>query len=170
MVDFAPFIELVNENGAAYYKTAALPTELIRQTGDSLGLRVVSVNCGTRRRRGKGLRVSAHKVAQSVPERFRRCSVVYFIGGEDGPIKIGFTTELPSRLRSLQNSSPVPIRLLAAVHGDRALEAEYHRRFAAHRLHGEWFERASVIIDELVEIRWAVPLVENIRRSVGRAK
>jgi len=36
MVDFAPFIELANENGAAYYKTAALPTELIRQPADFL--------------------------------------------------------------------------------------------------------------------------------------
>lgn len=101
---------------------------------------------------------------KTVPERFWRGPVVYFIGGEDGPVKIGFTNELPSRLRSLQNSSPVPVRLLAAVHGDRTREAEYHRKFAADRLHGEWFARSEAIIGELVEIRWVAPLVQNIRR------
>ena len=113
--------------------------------------------------------MSARKVAHSVPEEFRRGPCVYFVGqAEAGPVKIGFTTELPNRLRGLQNSCPVPIKLLAAVHGDRARELEYHRQFKADRLHGEWFTRSEAIIAELVEIRWVKPLVENIHRFAER--
>lgn len=107
-------------------------------------------------------------VAQSVPQRFRRGACVYFVGGDAGPVKIGYTSELPLRLRSLRNQSPVPVRLLGAVHGGRDVERAYHSQFASSRLHGEWFERSDDILDELAKIRWVSPLVENIARFAQR--
>lgn len=89
---------------------------------------------------------------------------VYFVGSEEGPVKIGFTTELPNRLRSLRNSSPVPLKLLASIPGTRETEKEYHCRFSGYRLHGEWFERSEAIEDEIGTIKWVRPLVENIKR------
>lgn len=73
----------------------------------------------------------------------------YFIGGEDGPVKIGFTDNLPKRLKALQSHSPVPLQVLAVTGGGIFAEMEYHERFAQHRLHGEWFERTPEIEAEI---------------------
>ena len=68
--------------------------------------------------------------------------VVYFIQqGDTGPIKIGTTVLalLDSRLKQLQTSSPLPLRLLGVMEGGHNLERRFHERFASHRMAGEWF-------------------------------
>jgi hypothetical protein len=60
-------------------------------------------------------------------------------------VKIGYTEALVSRLAHLQISSPVRLRVLAVVKGNRELEAKFHSRFAALRLHGEWFQMGKAI-------------------------
>jgi len=74
---------------------------------------------------------------------------IYFIGADDGPIKIGISASPKSRLTALQTASPFRLRLLAIRVGDVLTERDYHRRFAAHRLHGEWFERAPELLAEI---------------------
>ena len=81
-----------------------------------------------------------------------RRSVVYFIGSEAGPIKIGFTVGLKDRLAALRASSPVKLKLLATCHGHATREAAYHEQFAEHRLHGEWFEPAPAILTEIARL------------------
>lgn len=76
-------------------------------------------------------------------------AVVYFIGGDAGAIKIGLTTDLPARLKVLQNSSPIALRVLARRAGNLTLERDYHLLFAASRLHGEWFERTPELLAEI---------------------
>ncbi len=72
-------------------------------------------------------------------------AVTYFLqAGDIGPIKIGSTRNLPTRLRSLQLMSPVPLRLLGVVPQD--VEYECHRVLAAWRIHGEWFEPAAPVL------------------------
>src|SRR5690348_6816572 len=39
--------------------------------------------------------------------------MVYFVGGESGPIKIGWTQNLRNRLPCIQNGSSVPLSVLA---------------------------------------------------------
>ena len=75
---------------------------------------------------------------------------VYFIQRADGgPIKIGFTTREPGeRLKQLQCGSPDPLCLLGfqmvwGISRERLL----HKRFAEHRLDGEWFAPAPAILD-----------------------
>lgn len=63
---------------------------------------------------------------------------VYFIEG-GGLIKIGVTTNLPSRFRTIRNSSPVPVKLLGSIKGGNITEALAHQRFDRLRQHGEWF-------------------------------
>lgn len=76
--------------------------------------------------------------------------IVYFVGGETGPVKIGFTQQpIKERLKCIQNGSPVKLHVLALRKDGRAREAVYHRQFAAHRLHGEWFERCPEIEEEI---------------------
>jgi hypothetical protein len=75
--------------------------------------------------------------------------IVYFVQGETGagPIKIGTTTNIKSRLSALSVSSPVKLKLLAAIPGGTKVEADMHQRFRRHRLHGEWFSPAQELLD-----------------------
>ena len=77
---------------------------------------------------------------------------IYFIGGDDGPIKIGLTNAPLNRLRDFQIGSPVILKIHALVEGGFADEADYHRLFAPHRLHGEWFSPAPDILAEIARL------------------
>jgi len=69
--------------------------------------------------------------------------MIYFIQqGEDGPIKIGYTTDdltFHKRLSSMQTCSPVKLRILGIAEGDHKAEHELHERFFDACLQGEWF-------------------------------
>lgn len=77
---------------------------------------------------------------------------IYFVEAANGPIKIGFTSFLEHRLRSLRYQCPVALTLRAFIGGDRKAEREYHARFSAHRLHGEWFSPHEEILGEIERI------------------
>jgi hypothetical protein len=65
---------------------------------------------------------------------------VYFIQGRiTGLVKIGHSTDVRHRVRSLQTGSPDILRVLAVVPGGVARERLYHGDLAPHRAHGEWF-------------------------------
>ena len=85
----------------------------------------------------------------------RQTQDVYFIqaGGPDGPIKIGISYEVARRLYSLQRSNPLPLKLLATVPGGARLERELHERFAAQRLHGEWFRCSDELFGLALQLR-----------------
>lgn len=61
---------------------------------------------------------------------------VYFAQArETGAIKIGFTIDVPRRMRQIRPE----VDLLVAVEGGRGLERRMHERFAHLRIAGEWF-------------------------------
>lgn len=112
---------------------------------------------------------------------------VYLIGPADSSVaKIGRSTEVKNRLRSLQNSSPARLVLLWSTPGGKALENALHRHFAAIRMHGEWFDFASLDrvdsvtnavaslpdLDELAEDAKPSPARQNAltERNVRRAR
>jgi hypothetical protein len=71
---------------------------------------------------------------------------VYFVQmGDDGPIKIGFATDVQARITTLQTSSPHELVLRKVVPGTVAKEREFHQRFAQTRLKGEWFKPSSAL-------------------------
>ena len=75
-------------------------------------------------------------------------SVVYAVrAGEH--VKIGFTADLSSRLKSLQAGTPHRLELLGTHPGGRAREAAWHREFASSRAHGEWFQLTPEQMDTL---------------------
>lgn len=86
------------------------------------------------------------------PRPLPAVTTIYFIGCENGPIKIGMASRVSVRLRMLQLSSPVELTLMATVEGPPSLEREYHKRFAAHRLHGEWFSPHPDILAEIARL------------------
>ncbi|MEX1059424.1 MAG: GIY-YIG nuclease family protein [Methyloceanibacter sp.] len=72
---------------------------------------------------------------------------IYFISTDDEFIKIGFTTNLRERIRSLRTASPKRLRVHVAIPGTRDDERELHRRFAVHHVRGEWFKFSDAIAD-----------------------
>lgn len=75
--------------------------------------------------------------------------MIYFVEAVGvGNIKIGFTgaDDVQFRIDQLQTGCPVPLRLLNAVPGTEQDEKDLHRRFAANRVHGEWFKPAPELL------------------------
>lgn len=84
-------------------------------------------------------------------------SLIYFVGATGGPIKIGRTRNLPSRHKQLQCCATDRLYVWALAAGNNLDEALYHERFAAHRLHGEWFERCPEIEAEIARLSSPAP-------------
>lgn len=77
--------------------------------------------------------------------------ITYFIqAGLDGPIKIGSTRNLPSRFRSLQLMSPIPLVLLGV--SDRNIERHCHYILGPWRIHGEWFLPEPRVLDVISDV------------------
>lgn len=55
--------------------------------------------------------------------------------------KIGITNDIARRVRTIESSSPVPIKVEFCVKHSRAKEVEkaLHTKYAKHRIHYEWF-------------------------------
>jgi hypothetical protein len=74
---------------------------------------------------------------------------VYFIQAvPDGLIKIGKANCVHTRLKELRCASPNELKLLATIEDDDPkAEAKLHKRFAPHRIRGEWFHPAPELLD-----------------------
>ena len=75
-------------------------------------------------------------------------SWTYFIqSGDDGPIKIGFTSkeDPKERLRDLQTGNPAKLHLIATISGD--VERELHEQFKHDRISGEWFHASPELVN-----------------------
>jgi hypothetical protein len=76
--------------------------------------------------------------------------MIYFVqAGKGGKIKIGYTDEesLFNRISTLQTGSPEKLVLLLAIPGNTTVERQIHKRFADCRLHGEWFEATTELME-----------------------
>ena len=73
---------------------------------------------------------------------------VYFLrAGKTGPIKIGYTKGFAPALPQMQRGNHEPLVILSVIDGDMSKEKEFHRRFAAWRLRGEWFRAENPLIE-----------------------
>lgn len=71
-------------------------------------------------------------------------SVVYMVGVEGEPfIKVGFASELSSRMVGMQVGSPKKLLVLAVFPGCKKAEAMFHRELQDHHVRGEWFDYAA---------------------------
>jgi Meiotically up-regulated gene 113 len=92
--------------------------------------------------------------------------VVYVISAGDPKfVKIGFTTNLEQRLRSLRTASHVEPTIHLVIPGTRSLERDLHDRFASARPNREWFrlthEIAAFIAPERAKCEVYVRKVET---------
>jgi hypothetical protein len=82
-------------------------------------------------------------------------AVIYFVSAAQNQdlIKIGYTTNLESRLRSLRTSSPDELKIHLVIPGCREDEGNLHRQFSSLRVRREWFRRAQPIDDFIARHR-----------------
>lgn len=78
---------------------------------------------------------------------------VYFIGPASGPVKIGIAAKPMDRLKALQTSHHERLEILATCEGGMEQERNYHTRFEADRLSGEWFTRTPEIEAEIARLQ-----------------
>lgn len=74
--------------------------------------------------------------------------VIYFVYS-CGRIKIGYTSELASRMSQFGTHSPMPPILLLTIGANEHDEVAYHEMFAADRMHREWFHLSYELRDFL---------------------
>lgn len=83
--------------------------------------------------------------------------IVYYVTNRPaGEIKIGTTTKLRERVRSLRNARP-GVLLAATEPGGHGIEMARHKRFAEYRIDGgkerEWFRATSDLDGWIAEVR-----------------
>jgi len=106
----------------------------------------------------KAARDEAKKAQQEIEKRrtYKKPSkgdlkgFIYFIQGEcGGPIKIGYTTDLEQRLKSLQTGYPDRLELLLAFPANPNYEKAIHKQFEEYRLNGEWFKPTPEVLKKI---------------------
>jgi hypothetical protein len=105
-------------------------------------------------------------------ERPQEGGFVYFIQAvRTGKIKIGFTVNPKSRLRSMQTGSSSKLKLLSLWPATRAAERKLHEYFAEYRRDGEWFQMVHPDVALIQAIIGAAetPISEVVYSSAGRA-
>ncbi|MFC8389923.1 GIY-YIG nuclease family protein [Streptomyces sp. NPDC057238] len=71
--------------------------------------------------------------------------VVYLLGAEGlDLVKIGTTTDVDRRVRTMQTGLPLTLSVLWTCEGGRELERALHQEFQAHNRRGEWFDLTSL--------------------------
>lgn len=83
-------------------------------------------------------RLPSVPTADELNECFDAPSHVYFIYSA-GLVKIGYSTEWETRVRSVRQGCAHHSELVLVMPGDQQMEAGYHDLFAAYREGGEWF-------------------------------
>ncbi|MGV0964218.1 MAG: GIY-YIG nuclease family protein [Polynucleobacter sp.] len=75
-------------------------------------------------------------------------SVVYFMqAGPNGPVKIGHSRSLVTRLDAIRRHNAAEVVLLGAYSGGLREEQDAHRQLAAYRIRGEWFHPTPAVLD-----------------------
>jgi len=67
---------------------------------------------------------------------------VYFIGAEEVGVKIGYSTNVKGRLKTLNLASPYKLELLKTIDCSNYVEVEKwaHQYFEPRKMHSEWFD------------------------------
>jgi hypothetical protein len=77
-----------------------------------------------------------------------RCFVVYFIATQtDRLVKIGYSRNPKTRIKTLQTSNPKKLLLIGVLEGCKKVEKFLHIKFYKYRIDGEWFK----LTDEILE-------------------
>lgn len=83
---------------------------------------------------------------------------VYFIQGLcGGAIKIGYSTNPASRLKTLQTGYPDTLRILVLVPGNERTERFFHYKFEEFKMNGEWYKPDERLLKHIEELKAKYP-------------
>lgn len=100
---------------------------------------------------------------KSRPPSWVGLNVVYMVGTEGDPyIKVGYASELSSRMVNMQVGSPRKLIILAVFAGDLKAEAALHRELQDHHVRGEWFE-----YEEAKALALRLGVSQSLRERLG---
>lgn len=87
------------------------------------------------------VRRQCRRIINEIYSKVKFSGTVVYLISTDNPefVKIGFTTCLERRLKSLRTASHVEPTIHLTIEGTRSLERELHTRFEAARYSREWF-------------------------------
>ena len=74
---------------------------------------------------------------------------VYLVRAGDGPVKIGFSDDVATRLVKMQADNHERLILLRELDADRAGEASLHARFQNQHMRGEWFSFSEDMLGDV---------------------
>jgi hypothetical protein len=78
---------------------------------------------------------------------------IYFIqAGNDGPIKIGWSEDVRSRLKQLKTANALPLKLLGSIEGTQEVEQFCHKLFSHLLVDGEWFNPDTSLLEMIGRI------------------
>lgn len=90
---------------------------------------------------------------------------VYFIhDAASQAVKIGYSSDVPSRKSGLQTGNPNPLVILGSLPGGRTDEQRFHELFGDYRKLGEWFrgtEEALATMRELLVLNGSPRTVQE---------
>lgn len=95
---------------------------------------------------------------------------VYFIKpvGHVGPIKIGCSSFVGQRLKTLTLWSPFALEVLYSEEGEHELERNLHRCFADLHSHSEWFHPGDRLLKAIERLQSGMKIAEAIDLSENR--
>ncbi len=98
-----------------------------------------------------------HPYAKVKPKK--KMPAVYLIADVANNVcKIGYSTNVKKRIKTLQTSYPHQLTIISAIHGDKLLEEQLHNLFSQYRLKGEWF----ILSEDIAEYFQDINAVEQI--------
>lgn len=105
--------------------------------------------------------------------RERSCAFVYVIGREEGPVKVGISSNPRKRLSQIKTACPFAAELLHVEpmldrNHARYHEEMFHGVYAEKRLNGEWFDLDADLAIEQVENSLETEAYFYVRRELER--
>lgn len=80
------------------------------------------------------------------PSLFGQIGYIYFIESEtQSAVKIGFATNVYTRLKGLQTGNPDTLKLLAHVRSTYGAEQVLHKALVEHRIMLEWYRSSELL-------------------------
>jgi len=130
----------VPENIAELMELASEFSGMLRQAGVRSAFFVELLMHG-------GLMATMSRVMED--QRKEEPQVYVLSSKKTGLTKIGYSTNIPQRIKALGNSGPDALTLECLITGGRETESMLHKKFDKKRKHGEWFSLSREDIDGL---------------------
>lgn len=115
-------------------------------------------------------RENLKKEQENLEEFLNKTDDIYFIGNIENKVcKIGYSNNIPERLKALQTSCPFDLEILKTSCSLYKKEREYHKKFLKLNIRGEWFKLEGDLNDyiksphwrDILDCKWSEKMIQN---------